>query len=52
MDPSTPVNYWSQESLSELIRGVGFRVYHHAMIDILPYPHVIYICEKNSSVTS
>jgi 2-polyprenyl-3-methyl-5-hydroxy-6-metoxy-1,4-benzoquinol methylase len=46
MMPGCPVRYWSIAELTELLAGKGFRAYHHAMVDYLPYPHVIYICEK------
>jgi SAM-dependent methyltransferase len=46
MDPRSPVRYWSGDELQPLIEGVGFRVYRHLMVDFLPYPHVLYICER------
>jgi 2-polyprenyl-3-methyl-5-hydroxy-6-metoxy-1,4-benzoquinol methylase len=46
MDPSAAVNYWSQEAVLELLAEAGFRAYRHAMVDILPYPHVVYVCER------
>jgi hypothetical protein len=46
MDPRAPVRYWSGEELTGLLRDVGFRVYRHLMIDILPYPHILYVCER------
>jgi 2-polyprenyl-6-hydroxyphenyl methylase/3-demethylubiquinone-9 3-methyltransferase len=46
MDPRTPVRYWAAEELGPLLEEVGFRVYRHLMVDILPYPHVLYICER------
>jgi SAM-dependent methyltransferase len=46
MDPRAAVNYWSQQQVIELLRGFGMTVYRHAMIDILPYPHMIYIAQK------
>jgi SAM-dependent methyltransferase len=46
MDPRTPVRYWSGEELAALLEAVGFRVYRHLMVDILPYPHVLYVCER------
>ena len=44
MAPRTPVDYWSQDDVLAFLRGLGFRVHRHAMVDFLPYPHVIYIC--------
>ncbi len=46
MAPATPVTYWSAEDLTALIERRGFRVYRHLMVDVLPYPHVLYICER------
>lgn len=46
MDPKTPVSYWEPKDLQALLERVGFRVHRHLMVDILPYPHIIYICEK------
>ncbi len=46
MDPGSPVRYWSGEELQRLLEEVGFTVYRHLMVDILPYPHVLYICER------
>jgi 2-polyprenyl-6-hydroxyphenyl methylase/3-demethylubiquinone-9 3-methyltransferase len=46
MDPRAPVRYWSGEELTALLRDIGFRVYRHLMVDILPYPHILYVCER------
>jgi len=46
MDPTTPVHYWPADSLVQLLREVGFRVYRHNMVDYLPYPHILYTCER------
>lgn len=46
MSPSQPPHYWSQDEMSALLRDVGFDVKRHAMVDILPYPHVLYACTK------
>lgn len=46
MDPKTPVCYWSKERLMNVLSEVGFRVYQHAMVDYLPYPHMLYICKS------
>jgi cyclopropane fatty-acyl-phospholipid synthase-like methyltransferase len=45
MDPKTPVHYWPSDELRQLLSECGFRVYRHAMVDYLPYPHVMYACE-------
>ena len=46
MDPKTPVRYWSAEELEALLLEVGFRVQRQRMPDYLPYPHVLYVCER------
>ena len=46
MDPRTPVRYWGAEELQRLLEEVGFTVRRHLMVDFLPYPHVLYICER------
>jgi 2-polyprenyl-3-methyl-5-hydroxy-6-metoxy-1,4-benzoquinol methylase len=48
MDPRAPVRYWSAAEMQGMVEKVGFRVYRHKMIDILPYPHMLYICSKVS----
>ena len=48
MDPGSPVHYWSGEDLQALLEEVGFTVYRHLMVDILPYPHVLYVCERRA----
>lgn len=45
MAPSAPVHYWSAENLTAVLEAAGFRVYRHLMVDVLPYPHVLYVCE-------
>ncbi len=46
MDPGTPVRYWGAEELQRLLEDVGFTVRRHLMVDFLPYPHILYICER------
>src|SRR5215470_16983498 len=46
MDPGTPVRYWDAEALTRLLGEVGFSVHRHLMVDFLPYPHILYICER------
>jgi 2-polyprenyl-3-methyl-5-hydroxy-6-metoxy-1,4-benzoquinol methylase len=45
MAPTAPVHYWPAATLASLLESTGFRVRRHVMVDILPYPHVLYICE-------
>ena len=46
MDPGSPVRYWAGEELQGLLEEVGFTVYRHLMVDFLPYPHILYVCER------
>ena len=46
MDPWTPVHYWPADELQALLERVGFSVHRHLMVDVLPYPHVLYICRR------
>jgi SAM-dependent methyltransferase len=48
MDPRAPVRYWAAEELQPVLEGAGFRVYRHLMVDLLPYPHVLYVCERSA----
>jgi len=41
-----PIRYWSPPVLAELLQGLGLDVKRHLMNDILPYPHVLYICKR------
>jgi 2-polyprenyl-3-methyl-5-hydroxy-6-metoxy-1,4-benzoquinol methylase len=45
MAPRTPVHYWGAETLTEALATSGFRVRRHLMVDVLPYPHVLYVCQ-------
>ena len=48
MDPRAPVRYWSSDELSETLAETGFTVRRHLMVDVLPYPHVLYVCTRRS----
>jgi SAM-dependent methyltransferase len=48
MAPATPVRYWSAEELTDTLAAAGFRVRRHLMVDVLPYPHILYICEARA----
>lgn len=45
MAPATPVHYWSADRLAAALHAAGFGVHRHLMVDWLPYPHVLYVCE-------
>ncbi len=44
MDPRTPVHYWPVAELRAALGRHGFAVHVHQMRDLLPYPHVLYVC--------
>jgi SAM-dependent methyltransferase len=46
MDPRSPVHYWDADTLTALLTEVGFGVRRHLMVDVLPYPHILYVCER------
>ena len=48
MDPDARVNYWSAADLQDTLERIGFRVYRHKMNDVMPYPHVLYICSRTA----
>ena len=52
MAPRTPVRYWGSDELARALEGVGFRVRRHQMVDVLPYPHVLYVCHKAEDSSS
>jgi SAM-dependent methyltransferase len=46
MSPRGVIHYWPAEALQALLEQTGFRVHRHLMVDVLPYPHVLYVCRK------
>jgi 2-polyprenyl-3-methyl-5-hydroxy-6-metoxy-1,4-benzoquinol methylase len=46
VSPGSPPHYWAAEALQGALEETGFRVHRHAMVDVLPYPHVLYVCRK------
>ena len=46
MVPRGMIRYWSADELQRLLEEVGFQVHRHLMVDYLPYPHVLYICQR------
>jgi SAM-dependent methyltransferase len=45
MAPRDPIHYWSAERLQGALEASGFRVRRHLMVDLLPYPHVLYVAQ-------
>jgi len=48
MDRRGVIRYWPAEELQDVLEGAGFRVRRHLMVDVLPYPHVLYVCHKGA----
>jgi cyclopropane fatty-acyl-phospholipid synthase-like methyltransferase len=48
MSPATPVRYWSAAELAGALRAAGFETRRHAMLDYLPYPHVLHVATKRA----
>jgi 2-polyprenyl-3-methyl-5-hydroxy-6-metoxy-1,4-benzoquinol methylase len=46
MDPRAPVRYWPADELSGALEAAGFTVRRHLMVDVLPYPHILYVCTR------
>ncbi len=46
VSPGSPPHYWAAETLQAALEEAGFRVFRHSMVDVLPYPHVLYVCRK------
>jgi 2-polyprenyl-3-methyl-5-hydroxy-6-metoxy-1,4-benzoquinol methylase len=44
-----PIHYWDPEELSALVSDLGFDVRRHTMNDLLPYPHILYLCSLRGS---
>jgi SAM-dependent methyltransferase len=51
ISPRGVIHYWPAGELHALLQRIGFRVYRHLMVDILPYPHVLYICHRDGTAT-
>jgi hypothetical protein len=39
-------HYWSRADLTDALRAIGFSVVRLPMVDVLPYPHELYVCMK------
>jgi len=46
MSPRGVIHYWPAEALQALLQRTGFHVVRHLMVDVLPYPHVLFVCRK------
>lgn len=41
-----PIHYWAPAELRAMLRSLGFDVKTHRMPDVLPYPHIVYVCRR------
>ena len=41
-----PIHYWDPEEIIPVLEGLGLSVKRHTMNDILPYPHILYVCTR------
>jgi 2-polyprenyl-3-methyl-5-hydroxy-6-metoxy-1,4-benzoquinol methylase len=48
VDFKAPLHYYTQEEMISIIEAHGFDVKLHNLIDILPYPHILYVCRKKT----
>ena len=46
MDYKTPLNYYHSAEMIAMLDTAGFEAKQHSMTDILPYPHMLYVCRK------
>ena len=46
VDYQAPIHYYSKDEMLYLLQKHGFDVKFHYLHDILPYPHILYICRK------
>lgn len=44
-----PIRYWPPTELMTILTGLGFDVAMHRMNDVLPYPHILYVCRRRAS---
>jgi hypothetical protein len=40
------VTYWPSDALAGALEDAGFSVRRHLMVDVLPYPHILYVCTR------
>ena len=46
MDSHTFLHYYTRDEMVALLENQGFEVKFRYIPDILPYPHILYICQK------
>jgi ubiquinone/menaquinone biosynthesis C-methylase UbiE len=47
--PRSRVRYWGRAELETLCRRTGFEVTCRRLVDVLPYPHLLYVCTKRAA---
>jgi 2-polyprenyl-6-hydroxyphenyl methylase/3-demethylubiquinone-9 3-methyltransferase len=47
-----PIHYWPPAEMTVLLERLGFDVKKHRMRDVLPYPHILYVCRLDARATS
>jgi cyclopropane fatty-acyl-phospholipid synthase-like methyltransferase len=52
MNPRATVDYWAVSELAQVLREQGLTVHCHEMVDVLPYPHVLFIGVKPAAAPS
>jgi 2-polyprenyl-3-methyl-5-hydroxy-6-metoxy-1,4-benzoquinol methylase len=45
-----PIRYWPADELTGLLRGLGFTVSVRRLDDVIPFPHVVYVCRWGRKV--
>ncbi len=48
VSPDQPPHYIDEADMKRMLGDCGFDVKVHRMLDILPYPHVLYVCHKRA----
>ena len=48
VSPDQPPHYIDEADMKRMIQQCGFDVRLHRMLDLLPYPHALYICHKSA----
>jgi cyclopropane fatty-acyl-phospholipid synthase-like methyltransferase len=46
VDFRAPLRYYTRDEMIAIIEATGFEVKFHHLPDILPYPHIMYICQR------
>ncbi len=44
-----PIHYWDPAELCVLVERLGYSVKRHTINDLLPYPHILYVCTRTGA---